>query len=123
MPLKNKQISNPLRGESVVLSFKQLGFLNFDDASVLIQYIPDREIITEQTFVDWFKQSQKGHEKSTPETVSGQMLNVFYNEVLPYYITMDIRIHHKTGLVQRVQTIKKQPNYTIPTELESLLKA
>lgn len=122
MQLSGKQIENPLRGELAVLSFTQTGFLQFDNAKVQIHYIPDRDILTENVFSEWFSAFQKVDKPTTPEFVSNDMLASFYNEIMPFYIIMDIQIHHKNGLMQHIQTIKKQPNYKIPEELSSLIK-
>tara|TARA_R110000868_G_scaffold218576_2_gene469173 strand:- start:95729 stop:96106 length:378 start_codon:yes stop_codon:yes gene_type:complete len=118
MTLQNKPIPNPLRGESVVISFKAFGFSGFDNANVCFSYVPDREVLAEEIFSNWFQSAQKKSCDTIPELTANEMLNTFYHEVLPYHVNLDIVIQHKTGVTQRIQVIKNQPNYNLPLELK-----
>ena len=119
--LKNKQIENPLRGEHAILSFKYKSFLSFDDAMIHFSYIPDRDIIHKDVFEAWLKKTQEDKKTEIPENVAKEIIGTFYDKFLPFYATIDIRICHDSGAIQRLQAVKKQPSYEIPEELKALI--
>ena len=119
--LKDLPIENPMRGENALLRFNKTGFLNFDNAHVEISYIPDRDILEQDILTKWLVETEVKHKNSQPENVVAEMMNTFYNELLPYYVSMEVKISHNNGVIQRVQTVKQQPSYRMPNELKEIL--
>lgn len=111
---------NPIKGKNALLCFKQKGILNFNNAEVHFSYIPDREIVEQNHFNLFLKETEV--KEGTLENFANALVERFYHEALPFFAKLDIVIHHKnSGEVQRLQIVEKQPDYKMPEEIRHLV--
>lgn len=111
--------NNPLKGKNCVLSFEVKDNAVAKDAQVTFSYIPDREIVKQNDFCTFVQSIQS---KECVETFANQVIEQFYNEALPFYTKLELKVKHpNTGEVQYLKVVKKQPNYTIPEEIRDLI--
>lgn len=106
-----KTLPNPLKGEHNTLSFKVAGFSSFNESTMKIYYIADRDIATDDDFTFWIEPFLE-KKWDTAENLCAEILKNFYDSVLPFHIEIKFSYElKKLGITKRVHLTKNQPNY------------
>ena len=122
--LKNLLQKNPTRGEDVLLCFSSEQpeiYKGIDHTFTLhIRYAPDRDILPLKSFNEWHTSLRKETWENV-EALAGEILNIFYDTILPLWI--DICLEHKNddGTTQRILLSKSQPQFKASYNLKELI--
>lgn len=122
MPIHKTLKNNPNKGEEMIITLTFEGDFapSFNNTTLRVQYIPERDIIEATDFENWLIHLQAKHWQSIEEIV-GEICKAFYNAILPFYVHVECHKQQSSGLIQQIDTIKMQPQYKVPHHLERYL--
>lgn len=78
------------------------------EALLEIQYTPGRDVLAPQDMLSW-GQSLSTHKATTWENLGTDLIEAFYDTLLPYKVNISITIQHAGGLRQFVQLQRQRP--------------
>ncbi len=78
------------------------------EAILEVIYTPDREVLTPTDMFAWLK-TINAHKATTWESLGTQIIEAFYDTLLPHQVKVSLTIHHTGGLKQLVTLERQRP--------------
>ena len=120
-------VKNPRVGEEIISTFQIMGATKIaqqaeKEVTFHVKYVPDKEVLTVEAFEEWIKHVCQ-HDWDSAEHLASEVMDVFYNSLIPFYVEVKIDIQHNSQdiLVNDTKLVRKQPQFEVSTTLARLL--